>query len=74
MAPDGWTNLSKPAPLPKGTRIRLLSMTDDPDPIAPGTEGTVIGGNGEQLWVRWENGRSLNVLVGIDRYQVIGDA
>lgn len=62
----------------KGTRIRLVSMGDDPDPITPGAEGTVIGGAephgymGGQVWVTWDNGRSLNLIPGVDRWVVIG--
>lgn len=28
---------------PPGTRVRLLNMPDDPQPIPPGTTGTVMG-------------------------------
>ena len=56
---------------PEGTRVEMVYMPDDPDPIPAGTQGTVIGGSGDQLWVRWDNGRSLNLLVGIDRFTVI---
>lgn len=28
---------------PPGTRVRLLAMPDDPQPIPPGTTGTVMG-------------------------------
>lgn len=55
-----------------GDRIRLLSMGDDPRPIAPGTVGTVVhictASGFEQIGVRWENGRSLAVIPGIDRW------
>jgi hypothetical protein len=46
-------------------------MPDDPDPVAVGSEGTVVGGNGGQLWVRWDNGRTLSLIVGVDRYEVL---
>ena len=62
----------------KGTRIRLLSMGDDPDPIPVGAEGTVTYVNrwgslpdSTQIAVDWDNGRSLMLLAGVDRWQVI---
>jgi hypothetical protein len=67
----------------KGTRVRLVAMPDDPDPIPYGAEGTVIGGSegfgpsslfasgGQQVWVTWDSGRTLNLIPGIDRWEVI---
>lgn len=54
---------------PVGNRIRLISMTDDPRPIAAGEEGTVacvddIG----SIHVNWDNGRSLAVIPGVDTF------
>jgi hypothetical protein len=46
-------------------------MPDDPDPVAVGSEGAVVGGNGGQLWVRWDSGRTLSLIVGVDRYEVL---
>jgi hypothetical protein len=69
-----FDRLHLPAPHPPGTRIRLLEMPDDPCPVEPGTEGTVEAGNGGQMHVRWDNGRTLMVLPGVDRYEVIGEA
>lgn len=66
-----WDRLNQPCPEAEGTRIRLLSMDNDPDPVPVGSTGTVTGGTGAQLWVKWDNGRSLQLLVGIDRYEVI---
>lgn len=71
MSDSFFKRVTEPQALPNGTRVRLISM-NDPDPIEPGTEGTVEGGNGAQLWVRWDNGRSLQLLVAEDRYEVIG--
>lgn len=53
-----------------GDRIRLGRMTDDPDPVPAGTEGTVIDTTDLhfrdmpqiQLTVKWDNGRSLSCV------------
>lgn len=66
--------LSDPCPVPVGTRIALMSMHDDPDPVGVGTEGTVTGGNGAQMYVDWDNGRSLILLVGVDQWRRVQDA
>lgn len=59
-----------------GDRVELISMTFDPDPIGPGEKGTVdwIGDeriSPRQIGVKWDNGRSLILLQGIDRFKVI---
>lgn len=66
-----FDRLREPCPLPVGTRIRLTYMPNDPDPIPPGSEGTVTGGNGAQVYVDWDNGRSLILIPGEDRWTVI---
>ncbi len=60
---------------PVGTRIRLLEMADDPNPVPAGTEGTVTGVDSEaSLLVKWDNGQSLNVIHLIDRVEIITPA
>lgn len=58
-----------------GDRIRLIEMGDDPDPVASGTEGVIIGFSDsrglEQIVVKWDSGRSLNLLPGTDRFTVV---
>ena len=62
-----------------GQRIEMVAMPDDPDPIEPGTRGTVrsIGKRATgrpafvQVDVQWDNGRSLVLSVPPDRYRVI---
>ena len=58
-----------------GDRIRLLSMPDDPDPIPPGSTGTVVSattGTFAQIEVEWDNSnRSLALIPGVDQYEII---
>ncbi|QDV62623.1 DUF4314 domain-containing protein [Crateriforma conspicua] len=50
-----------------GDRVRLVSMTDDPDPIPAGTIGTVVGVYPQRDWtqldVDWTGGRSLMLSI-----------
>ena len=58
-----------------GDRIRLLSMPDDPDPIPAGATGTVLSvttGPYAQVEVDWDCGRTLALIPGVDRFEVIG--
>jgi hypothetical protein len=64
-------------PFKKGQRIRLLRMPDDPDPIPPGTTGT-IGDEPFEIrpgvWsamVKWDIPRSLSIVVPPDVVQVL---
>lgn len=59
-----------------GDRIELVNMPDDPDPIPSGTQGTVnyVGkfpGEGQQIGVKWDNGRTLMVIVGVDEFRLL---
>ncbi len=62
-----------------GDTIRLIKMEDDPNPIAPNTIGvireiqTVSGYNEDHLIMEWENGRKLNLIVGLDEFERIKD-
>ncbi len=56
---------------PVGTRLRLHSMAD-PDAVTPGMTGTVtyvddIG----QIGMRWDDGRSLSLVPGVDSFSRI---
>lgn len=61
----------------EGQRIELLAMPDDPDPIPVGTRGLILNVTrgfrpGEiVLSVRWDNGRSLNVITPPDRVRLV---
>jgi hypothetical protein len=57
---------------PKGTRIEVISMENDPRPITPGTKGTVdfvdsIG----TIHCTFDNGRSLGLIPSEDRFKRI---
>ena len=54
-------------------RIVLDEMVNDPDPVAPGSQGTVVDGDEYQVIVDWDEevGRSLHLIPGVDRYHVI---
>jgi hypothetical protein len=64
-----------------GDRIRLVAMPDDPDPVSPGTTGTVKSvtqhGAGRDAWlqvdVNWDNGRKLMLSVPPDRFELLSD-
>lgn len=59
-----------------GDRIELISMANDPDPIPPGTQGTVKFihklTDWAQIDVDWDNGRSLMLVTPEDQFRVIG--
>ena len=47
---------------PRGTRVKLDGMGDDPCPVEPGAVGTVIAVDDiGTLHVEFENGRSLGI-------------
>lgn len=60
-----------------GDRIELVRMDDDPDPIPVGSQGTLLNMvpgiyPGEtQLWVKWDNGRTLSPILPKDEVKVI---
>ena len=57
---------------PKGTRIELIQMGNDPRPVPPGTRGTVafVDDMG-QIVMHWDNGQSLSLIPGEDSFRVL---
>ena len=57
---------------PKGTRIELIRMGDDPRPVPPGTRGTVVYVDDMgQIGMRWDNGQTLSLIPGEDSFRVL---
>ena len=57
---------------PPGTRVRLDSMMNDPQPIPKGMTGTVQGiDDAGQLLMKWDNGRGLSLVPGEDDFSVV---
>lgn len=55
----------------EGTRIRMIKM-DDPNPIEPGTEGTIDHVDGMNHYhVKWDNGRHLAVIPDEDKFELL---
>ena len=72
--PDRWAYRREYAQrhYPPGTRIRLIEMPNDPNPVPVGTCGTVLAVDGAgQLLMQWDNGRSLSLIPGVDNFEVL---
>ena len=54
-------------------RVELLEMNDTWSNLEKGSKGTVakIEEDQELIWVDWDNGEKLALLIGIDRFKVI---
>ena len=56
----------------KGKRLRLIQMNNEPNPVLPGTEGTIYYvDNAGTIHVRWDDGSLLGVIIGLDEYQIL---
>jgi hypothetical protein len=54
-----------------GKRIKLIEMIDEPYPIESGTLGTIYHIGGGILNVKWDNGRTLGVVIDLDNFEII---
>jgi len=56
-----------------GDRVELLEMEDSWSNLEKGAKGTVakIEEDEELIWVKWDNGERLALLMGIDKYKII---
>ncbi len=59
---------------PKGTRVAIVQMNEDPEPVPVGTKGTVdVVDDLGQIHVNWDNGRTLAIIPDVDEFLVIND-
>lgn len=59
---------------PVGTRICLIKMDDLYAPVPSGTCGTVVFVDDiGQIQMRWDNGRGLALVPGVDQFSVIDE-
>ena len=55
-----------------GCRLVVDEMKNDPQPVAPGSQGVFEGYDGVgDLLMKWDSGSSLKLIEGVDRYHVI---
>jgi len=56
-----------------GDRVELLEMEDSFTNLQKGDKGTIteIEEDQELIWVKWDNGEKLALLIGIDKYRVV---
>jgi hypothetical protein len=55
----------------QGMQIKLVNMVD-PQPVPPGTIGTIEGVDDfGDLLVKWENGSSLKLLFEVDEFEML---
>ena len=56
-----------------GDRVELVFMNDTWTELKPGDKGTVlkIDENQELIWVDWDNGEQLALLLGFDKFKIV---
>ena len=55
-----------------GKRVKLIEpMEDDPQPILVGREGVVYNVGFDVINVKWDNGRTLGLIIGKDIFEVL---
>ena len=60
---------------PPGTKIECIQMDDPYHAVAPGSIGTVDHvDDAGTIHMSWENGSSLGLIPGVDRFRIIGKA
>lgn len=59
--------------LKEGDEVIMINMPEDPDPIKAGTKGVIIKVQPSlnNIYVEWEDGRTLNLLYDVDEFTVI---
>lgn len=57
---------------PVGTRLRLISMPQEPNPVPRGTLGTVTGIDDlGTIHVNWDNHSTLGIVIDVDKFEIV---
>jgi hypothetical protein len=58
-----------------GCRIELVNMEDTLTDLKQGDQGTIykIDKTEELIWVNWDNGEQLALIIGVDKYKIINN-
>jgi len=54
-----------------GKRVRLYEMKDEREPIEHGSEGTIYHIGGGVINVKWDGGRTLGLIDGLDDFEIL---
>lgn len=56
-----------------GDKVELVHTDDTMTTLKPGSKGTVTAVDEDQelIWVKWDNGEKLALLIGIDKFKII---
>ena len=53
-----------------GLRVKCLHMVDEPYPIPNESMGTITHVGGDVINVKWDNGRDIGLIIGMDKYVI----
>lgn len=58
-----------------GYRVELVNMEDTLTDLKQGDKGTIykIDKTEELIWVNWDNGEQLALIIGVDEYKIINN-
>ena len=56
-----------------GKRVKLIEPMNDPHPIEVGSEGVVYNVGFDVINVKWDNGRSLGLIIGEDKFEILNE-